>query len=134
MSNESLGFLVQELTPLVVATHVEAARQLITEDLGAVQNALTGSVPVLSGRLRSSVLPYIGKPPTEGPAADQPFFPIHGEDEVFAIMQRWQPGDDVGIVSNTPYSIVVLLEGHSKKFPEGQFDLVVDQALSGEGR
>lgn len=125
---------IEDAVTAIMVTVKEGTRETAGAALRATQRNLTARGPKRTGRFRGSVIPYRGAPTEPPPPEDQAFFPIRGDNEVDALMQGWEPGEEVGTASELDYSNR-LAHGYSKQAPDGWVDVAVMDAVSEvEGR
>jgi len=138
MADDTLDSFAEWLSTDATSVSIEEPAKLVmTGMLSRLQEGLTGAggVPVVSGRLQSSITPYRGDPPLEGAANPPPgsVYSVQGEEQVKAVMEDWKLGEDLGIVSNVPYSQRILVEGYSSRFSDAQLELIIEEATTIEG-
>lgn len=87
--------------------YVEEMRGRLTKAATHLQVQLEAQVPRYAGDLASSIQPYVGEPgPTwrrGGGGSDA------GAAQVEAVMQEWEPGQEVGVATDAPYGRKILM-------------------------
>lgn len=125
-----LSAMVTEMQRDLKAMTEESLREDVRRVFDFIQNEHTDQAPVQSGRYRSELQFYRNSmPEDELYGKDKPFYPPPGHDQIDAVMDTWQVGEEVGFVDNAPYAERIA-EGWSDQAAAGWLDTITADAVA----